>query len=127
VAITAVPGGAGYWLVTAEGTVYAFGSARNYGSVEDAVGRVVGIAASPSGKGYWVVTARGRVYAFGAARYYGGERLAPRLAVAGITAARGGKGYWLAGADGAVYGFGSASSLSAAPRAGTTVVGIAGA
>jgi hypothetical protein len=74
-----------------------------------------------------VVTARGRVYGFGAARYYGGEHLAPRLAVAGITAARGGKGYWLAGADGAVYGFGSARSLSAAPRVGTTVVGIAGA
>jgi hypothetical protein len=127
VAIAALPGGAGYWLVTAAGTVYAFGSAHNYGSVENAVGRVVGIADGPSGKGYWVVTARGRVYAFGAARYFGGEHLAPRLAVAGITAARGGKGYWLAGADGAVFGFGSASSLSAAPRAGTTVVGIAGA
>ena len=129
VGMAASPTGSGYWLVSAKGKVYAFGSAQGYGPAAKAVGDVVGITSTPTGSGYWLVTAAGRVYAFGSARYYGGEAPTSRRAVAGITAAPGGTGYWLAGTDGAVYGFGSAASVGlggTAPRAGTTVVGIAG-
>src|SRR5580704_7599969 len=50
------PGGTGYWLVTANGTVYAFGNAKYYGGANNIAlnGPIVGIVPTPDGLGYWL-------------------------------------------------------------------------
>ena len=67
------PSGSGYWLVTAEGAVYAFGGARYYGGMNGTpiTAPITGLVASPSGKGYWLIGRDGAVYAFGDAQFYG--------------------------------------------------------
>ena len=100
----------GYWLAAADGGVFRFGNATNYGN---AIGRtrfkVVGIAGTPSGKGYWLLNTRGEILRFGDAGAYGHAgslRLgAPMVAIARTPT---GKGYWLVSADGSVYAFGDA-------------------
>jgi len=131
VGIAAKPGGVGYWLVTANGQVSAFGDARSYGSIGDLHLNepVVGMAATPGGGGYWLVAADGGVFSFGDARFYGstgGMRLAEP--VVGMAATPGGGGYWLVAADGGVFCFGDApfaGSGTGTPSA-VPVVGIAG-
>jgi hypothetical protein len=83
--MASAPSGTGYWVVTAQGRLYAFGSARYYGSVGKAVGTVVGITTAPGGRGYWLAGANGDVYGFGSARPLG---VAPKTAstVVGIAA-----------------------------------------
>jgi hypothetical protein len=109
--IATTPNGGGYWVVSANGTVTAFGNATLYGSM---AGRTlnkptVGIATTPDGKGYWLVSSDGGVFSFGDATYYGStgnEALA--APVMGITVTPDGKGYWLVGSDGGVFTFGDA-------------------
>jgi lipoprotein-anchoring transpeptidase ErfK/SrfK len=101
------PSGAGYWLVAADGGIFAFGDAPFLGShlrtSPDA--DAVGIAASPDGDGYWVAHLDGRVVAFGVPdlgsaaetdRYWG---QAPTIAIA----ATGADGYLLLHGDPIVF------------------------
>ena len=105
VGATGTPDGAGYWLVGADGGVYAFGDARYFGSVPGlgiTTDDVVALVATPDGAGYWLVGADGGVYAFGDARYFGSL---PALHssvddIVGATASPDGRGYLLTGADG---------------------------
>ena len=123
---------AGYWVATADGHVFPFGTARFLGSPISHGrhgGDVVGMAAGPGGDGYWVVTASGHVYQFGSARFHGSpasRRIEVRNVV-GIAASRGSTGYWVATRDGHVYQFGTARFLGSpvADRARTgDVVGL---
>ena len=52
-----VPQGNGYWLVTKQGAVYAFGGAVYYGGADrlDLAAPIVGIVATPDGEGYWLI------------------------------------------------------------------------
>ena len=62
------PTDAGYWLVGADGGVFAFGNAAPDGSLPGLdinVDDISGIAADPTGTGYWLVGADGGVFAFG--------------------------------------------------------------
>ena len=61
------PSGQGYWVLSSSGGVYAFGSAKHYGSLSrSGVGSAgVKIRSTPSGKGYWILAANGRIYPFG--------------------------------------------------------------
>jgi len=122
--------GIGYWLVAADGGVFAFGGAGFFGSTGGIRLNqpIVGLAAGPSGHGYWVVARDGGVFAFGDAPFLGstgGIRL--NQPIVGLAAAPGGRGYWLVAADGGVFAFGDAGFLgSAAGRTGgNPVVGIA--
>ena len=65
----------GYWMVGADGKVYAFGKAGKLGS---ASGPTVAIAARAGGRGYWTVDAAGDVSHFGTAAAHGGH---PALAL----------------------------------------------
>ena len=76
----AAPNGKGYWLVTENGGVLAFGDTLNYGTAKtntlmDPVtglwNWVVGIVSTPDGRGYWLADAAGHVFAFGDAHNYG--------------------------------------------------------
>ena len=67
VGMAATADGRGYWLVAADGGIFAFGDAAFYGSI----GR---IALNPTGsrdgihddgKGYWLVASDGGIFAFG--------------------------------------------------------------
>jgi surface antigen len=99
---------AGYWMVSARGTVYPFGAATNYGSATAAVA----IASRRDGKGYWTVDAAGRVRAFGAATTYASApTLVPGERVTTIAATPNGRGYWLFSNRGRVFARGDAAFL----------------
>jgi hypothetical protein len=99
--------GGGYWLVGADGGVFAFGDAGYHGS---AIGMsqtspIVGLAPTPSGDGYWELAANGSVYALGAAPFDGTAPV--QSAAVGITPADG--GYRVVSSDGSTYSFGGAT------------------
>ena len=105
------PGGTGYWLVGADGGVFAEGDAGFHGSLGGVrlAAPIVGMVPTPDGNGYWLVGADGGVFAEGDAGFHGslgGVRLA--APIVGITATHDGKGYWLVGADGGVFAEGDA-------------------
>ena len=96
----------GYWMLGADGHVFAFGGAPGLGN---APGPAVALAALRDGTGYWVVDAAGNVLAFGKAAYRGG---APALrageVVSTISATPSGKGYWLFTQLGRAFAYGDA-------------------
>ncbi|MGH9105785.1 MAG: S53 family peptidase [Acidimicrobiales bacterium] len=112
IAASAHNGCAGYWVVTAQGQVAAFGSAVNYGSARagNLKAPVVAITATPDYLGYWLLTAKGRVLAFGDAQSYGDlRRLRLSAPMVGLAATPDGGGYWIAGKDGGVFALGDAN------------------
>jgi hypothetical protein len=73
VAIAATPSGQGYWLVAADGGIFAFGDAVFDGST-GAIHLnmpVVGIAPYGNDAGYWLVAQDGGIFAFGGAPFLG--------------------------------------------------------
>jgi len=111
VGLVGTPSGAGYWLATSDGGVFAFGDAGFYGSMGGkALSKpVVGLAATPDGKGYWEVASDGGIFAFGDAGFYGsmgGKAL--NKPVVGIAATPDGGGYWEVASDGGIFAFGDA-------------------
>ncbi len=103
--------GTGYWEVQANGTVAAFGSAVNYGSLSGQLNApIVGMASTPDGKGYWLVATDGGVFSFGDATFYGSTgSLRLNKPIVGIATTPSGKGYWMVAADGGIFSFGNAS------------------
>jgi len=117
VGIAATPTGHGYWLVAADGGVFAFGDAGFHGSLAHAPldKPIVGIAATPTGHGYWLVGADGGVFTFGDAGFLGSlGGLALVKPAVGIAATPTGHGYWLVAADGGVFAFGDAGFFGSA-------------
>jgi hypothetical protein len=76
--MAARPNGGGYWLLAADGGIFAFGDASYQGSMpaRAIAGTAVGIVASRSGGGYLVAVADGSVQSFGDAPSMGGIRTA---------------------------------------------------
>lgn len=111
--------GKGYWVVTSDGRVGAFGMAKHRGDLGGfPVGSPVAAAArTPSGKGYWLVTKHGMVFAFGDARNHGGLYPWPLAKpVVAMASSRSGRGYLLLTGDGKVIALGDARSWGSAPR-----------
>jgi beta-lactamase class A len=130
VGMAAAPEGTGFWLVAADGGVFAFGSASFHGSLGSTPLNqpIVGMAATADGRGYWLVASDGGVFAFGSARFHGSlGSLRLNQPVVGMAATP--SGYWLVAADGGVFAFGSASfhgSLGSTPL-NQPIVGMAAA
>ena len=74
--MAATADGQGYWLVAADGGVFAFGDAPFLGSMGGTplVAPVVGMAATHHGDGYWLVAADGGIFSFGDAGFLGSHR-----------------------------------------------------
>jgi hypothetical protein len=77
-AVSAIAGtatGNGYWVVTQGGSVYAVGSAQNYGGLTSLgvtpAEPVIGIVPTPGTGGYLLVGLDGGIYAFGNATFAG--------------------------------------------------------
>jgi hypothetical protein len=72
VGAAAAPGTRGYWVVTADGGVFAYGGAGFFGSVPSLdvplEALIAGVATTADGGGYWIVGTDGGVFAFGDAR-----------------------------------------------------------
>jgi hypothetical protein len=103
----------GYFMVGADGGVFAFGDAKFAGScpgIGGCSGAAVAVMPDASGNGYWVVTATGHVYAFGDATNFGapGQQSVP---VTSAVRTPDGKGYWILFSNGAVAAYGDAGSL----------------
>jgi photosystem II stability/assembly factor-like uncharacterized protein len=108
VGVTLDPATGGYWLVAADGGVFAF-HAPYFGSTGNIHLNkpIVGMAAAPGGNGYWLIASDGGVFSFGpAARYFGslgGIHL--NQPIVGIAPDPATGGYWLVAADGGVFAF----------------------
>ena len=71
--MAATPTGQGYWLVAADGGIFAYGDAAFDGST-GAIHLnmpVVGMAGYGDDAGYWLVARDGGIFAFGRAPFFG--------------------------------------------------------
>jgi peptidoglycan hydrolase-like protein with peptidoglycan-binding domain len=121
VAIAGDPSGTGYWLASADGGVFTFGSARFAGAAAGTPlsAPIIDIAPTPSGGGYWLAGADGSVLPFGDAGSFGSLAGGPLPnPVVALTAAPDGGGYWMLTAEGGVFTFGSAGFFGSLPGAG---------
>jgi hypothetical protein len=145
---TARPGSgrSGYWLLGADGAVYAFGDAASLGDASAALAaasmasagtgapavKAVDLESTPSGRGYWALDSRGRVHPFGDAGHFGdagpfgesgplGESGPFGEGPASLSATPSGAGYWIFTNRGRALAFGDARSLG--DMTGTTLNG----
>ena len=130
IGIAPLPSGSGYWEAEANGTVAAFGSAHNFGSLTGRLDApLVGITATPDGGGYWLVGSDGGIFNFGDAAFYGSTgSLHLNRPIVGMAATSNGRGYWLVASDGGIFSFGNAvfhGSMGGSPL-NQPVVGMAG-
>jgi hypothetical protein len=121
-----------YWLVGADGGVFAFGGAPYYGSMGGTrLNRpVVGLAptAPLNWGGYREVATDGGVFAFGNALFYGSMGGSPLNApIVGIVGTPDGNGYWMVASDGGIFAFGDAAFYGSmgGTRLNQPVVGMA--
>lgn len=125
-ALESLPTGDGYWTMSFEGKVQAFGECVHYG---DEYGKSneswVGIAATSTGLGYWLLAAEGRVAAFGDAVHLGEHLrdLPVDYAASSIARTHTGDGYWVGYYGGAIYNFGDAPAYAAVPMGVTPAFG----
>ncbi len=102
----------GYWLVAADGGLFAFGSAGFFGSTggHPLNQPVVGMTATGDDRGYWLVAADGGIFAYGDAGFYGSTgNLVLNRPVVGMAATPDGRGYWLVASDGGIFAYGDAA------------------
>ena len=96
-----------YWMVAADGGIFAFGGAPFRGSTGAIKLNqpVVGMTAHPGGNGYWMVAADGGIFAFNVPfrGSTGGIKL--NRSIVGMAAHPGGDGYWLVAGDGGLFAF----------------------
>jgi hypothetical protein len=71
--MAATADGGGYWLVAADGGIFALGTAPFHGSMGGHTlnAPIVGMAATPDGGGYWLVAGDGGIFSFGNAPFAG--------------------------------------------------------
>ncbi len=102
--------GGGYFMVAADGGVFAFGDAHFAGScpgIGGCMGAAVTVMPDASGNGYWLVTQTGEVYTFGDATYYGAPGNVGVPVTSAVRTPDGG-GYWILLANGTVDAYGDA-------------------
>lgn len=112
----------GYWTMSYEGKVHAFGHAVHYGDRYAKDGTTyIDMKRTPSGNGYWLMNTKGNVFAFGDAVHYGHWTAASSGAVA-IQPTHTGLGYWLLFRSGNLISFGDAPNYADLTMATNRVV-----
>jgi len=107
---------AGYWLLQTNGSVHAFGDARDLGDADPLLISVE-IVSTPTGRGYWVLDLSGEISAFGDAKSFGGltdddrASLEPHEFPVTMSATSSGLGYWVFTSRGRVFTFGDAPEI----------------
>ena len=92
------PDGLGYWFVSSDGGIFAFGDAAFRGSMGGSPLNkpIVGMAATPDGGGYWLVASDGGIFAFGDALFEGSlGGLHLTRPVVGMALDPNSGGYWM--------------------------------
>jgi hypothetical protein len=107
VTMALTPDDKGYWLVGADGGVYAFGDAVFYGSMggHPLDQPIVGMAVDRVTGGYWLVGRDGGVFAFHAPFYGAANALHLDAPVVGMESAPSGTGYRLVASDGGIFSY----------------------
>jgi hypothetical protein len=126
VGIAVTSTGRGYWLVGADGGVFAFGDAPFLGSLGATrlKTRIVAMAATTSGRGYWLADGGGTAIGFGDAPTLTiGDVALARPITAAATSSR--AGLWPLGADGGAFALGDAPFFGASPSADRTTTAVA--
>jgi hypothetical protein len=118
------PSGKGYWLVAADGGVFAFGDAPFHGSLGGTGASVVAITGHPNSSTYTLLHADGRLTWFAAGTGQTIPGTIPTYAVDLTTTKTG--AYWVLGADGGVITYGTAAFHGAATGTGRLGAAIAG-
>src|SRR5437660_455425 len=133
VGVALTPGGQGWWVAGANGSVTPGGNAPFYGSVAGIpLGRpVVGIAATPGGRGYWLVASDGGIFSFGDAAFFGSTgSIRLNKPIVGMASTPGGRGYWPVASDGGMatsgagYALATTNGLVAAFGTAATALGV---
>jgi hypothetical protein len=112
--------GGGYFMVSSDGGVFAFGDAHFAGScpgIGGCQGSAVAVIPDASGDGYWIATNNGNVYSFGDAPYLGAPGIQGSPVTSAVRTPDGG-GYWILLANGTVYNYGDAEYLGGASGLG---------
>jgi len=100
----------GFWLLSKDGGVFSFGTAKYFGSIGHLGGarQAVSMAADPDGEGYWFVGPDGGIYAYKAPFWGSTGNLKLTRPIVGMAPTPTGKGYWLVASDGGIFAFGDA-------------------
>lgn len=124
VEVVAYAPGGGYWLVGADGGVFAFGAARWWGTAALTSNRrsVVAITPTADSQGYWTVTSTGTLYPFGDA-----TALAPSTPtqgeVLGLVVDPTSGGAWVVHANGRLTSVAASAPESSLPTRGALIDG----
>ena len=100
-----------FWLASAQGAVWNFGTAGSYGSAAGLPLNHPIVAITPTGdaKGYWLVASDGGIFSYGDAGFYGSTgSIALNKPIVGMTPTPDGKGYWMVASDGGIFSYGDA-------------------
>ncbi len=113
--------GAGYWLFTDRGNVFAYGDANDHGDVGHITlaSPVIAAVSTSTGDGYYLLGQDGGIFAFGDAEYHGslpGLGVVPNLPVVSMATTAG--GYLLIAEDGGTFAFGTAGYHGSLPGLG---------
>ena len=117
----------GYWMLSADGSVYPFGGAVNLGDAKPHLAgrQAVDLEPTPDYGGYWIIDDSGRVFSFGNAKGSLGNvdagALRPGEKVTSLSSTPTGGGYWIFTSQGRVFAKGDATHFG--DMAGTTLNG----
>lgn len=116
------PNQSGYYLVSEDGGVYTFGSARFFGSTGAITtdGPVTDLWVTATGNGYWILDAGGTIYAFGDAAELEPANAPPNAVAVAVAAAPGGA--WVLTERSGVVAVGDAPALGGGQRNGMLAV-----
>ena len=98
----------GYWMVAADGGVFAFGNAPFHGSAGNIRLNqpIVGMTSRPAKDGYWFVARDGGIFNYGKAGFFGSAgNIRLNLPIVGMRATDSGQGYWFVASDGGIFSY----------------------
>jgi hypothetical protein len=119
----------GYYEVTAQGAVAAYGDANSLGDLTGTTltKPIVASATTGDDSGYWLAASDGGVFTYGTAGYFGSTgAIHLNKPIVGMAATVDDDGYWLVASDGGVFTFGDANfyGSTGAIRLNQPIVGL---